>query len=92
MTPIVHYAVMFGVACFSVGLLMNLWRMLRGPRLMDRLLAVDTMVVNVMALVVLAGLVAGSGIYFEAALLFSLTGFVSTVAFARFILRGNIIE
>lgn len=92
MTPVVQIAVTFAVACFSIGLLMNLWRMLRGPRLMDRLLAADTMVVNVIALVVLAGLVAGSGIYFEAALLFSLTGFVSTVAFARFILRGNIIE
>lgn len=82
----------FAIACYGVALLMNLWRALRGPGLADRLLAVDTMVVNLIALLVLAGIHASTGINFEAALLLAMTGFVSTVAFCKYLLRGNIIE
>lgn len=92
MSPVVLSALAFALVCFTLGLLMNLWRLMRGPGLVDRLLALDTMVVNVIALVILGGLAAGSTVNFEAALLLALTGFVSTVAFSRFLLRGNIIE
>ncbi|MDP3961324.1 MAG: K+/H+ antiporter subunit F [Pseudorhodobacter sp.] len=82
----------FAIACYGVALLMNLTRSLRGPTVADRLLAVDTMVVNLIALLVLAGIHFGTGINFEAALLLAMTGFVSTVAFCKYLLRGNIIE
>lgn len=91
MTPIA-FGLTFATGCFAVALLMNLWRLFRAPGIGDRVLALDTMVINAIALLALFGLSAGSNVYFEAALLFALTGFVSTVAYARFLLRGNVVE
>ncbi len=86
------YALAFAIACFGAGLLLNLWRFLRGPDMADRILAVDTMVVNTIALIVLFGIKTGLGINFEAAMLFAMTGFVGTVAFCKYLLRGSVIE
>lgn len=86
------YALLFAIGCFGLGLLMNLWVVLRAPGLPDKVLAADTMVINIIALIVLHGLLTGNGVNFEAAMLFAMTGFVSTVAFSKFMLRGNIIE
>ena len=58
----------------------------------DRVLALDTMYVNIVALVVLLGLRQGTQLYFEAALLIALLGFVATVALARYLMRGDVIE
>ena len=58
----------------------------------DRILALDTMVVNAIGLVVLLGIAQGTRIYFEVSLIIAMLGFVSTVAYARFVLRGDIIE
>ncbi len=77
---------------FGLGLLFNLWRIFRAPGVIDRVLALDTMVINVIALLVLYDMTDTSEMYFEAALLFAMTGFVSTVAYCKFILRGDIIE
>jgi multicomponent K+:H+ antiporter subunit F len=89
---ILPYALTFAFGCFGAAILLNLWRLLRGPALADRILAVDTMVVNVVALIVLYGIATGNPINFEAAILFAMTGFISTVALCKFLLRGNIIE
>ena len=86
------YALVFAIGTFGLGLLMNLWVVLRAPGLPDKVLAADTMVINIIALIVLHGLLTGNGVNFEAAMLFAMTGFVSTVAFSKFMLRGNIIE
>ncbi|WP_311945557.1 K+/H+ antiporter subunit F [Halomonas piscis] len=75
-----------------LALMMNLYRLTRGPRLPDRVLALDTMYVNSIALVVMFGLWLDSKTYFEAALLIAMLGFVSTVAICKYILRGDIIE
>ena len=88
----INYAVTFAIGCFSLALLMNLWRLGRAPTLPDRILAVDTMVVNIIALVVLFGVQSGSSLNFEAAMLFAMTGFFSTVAFCKYLQRGSIIE
>jgi multicomponent K+:H+ antiporter subunit F len=85
-------ALAFGFAALGVALALNLWRLVRGPGIADRLLALDTMVINVIGLVVLAGIEDGSGTAFEAALLLAMVGFVGTVAYAKFLLRGDIIE
>jgi multicomponent K+:H+ antiporter subunit F len=85
-------ALAFASGCFGLALLMNLYRVFVAPGVPDRILALDTMVVNVIALIVISGIVTGSGVNFEAAMLFAMTGFVSTVAYAKFILRGDIIE
>lgn len=88
----IAYALLFAVVCFSVALLLNIWRILRAPGVVDRILALDTMVVNAIALLNIYGIREGTAIYFEVSLLIAMFGFVSTVAYCRFILRGNIIE
>lgn len=83
-----HYA----YGALAVALLLNLWRLFAGPGIVDRILAADSMVINVIALIVLYGAEQASALYFEAALLFAMFGFVSTVAYCKFIRRGDIIE
>lgn len=84
--------IMLVFVMISIALLLNLWRLLRGPSLPDRILALDTMFINSIALIILYGLLMGSPLYFEAALLIAMLGFVSTVAVCKFLLRGDIIE
>ena len=67
-------------------------RLLIGPSAADRILALDTLYINAIALLVLLGIQLASPLYFEAALLIALMGFVGTVALAKFLLRGDIIE
>ena len=86
------YAAYFTFACFGAALLMNLWTIATAEGVGDRVLALDTMVINSIALLILYGLVAGTHIFFEVAMIIAMLGFVSTVAYARFMLRGNIIE
>ncbi len=76
----------------GVALLLNLYRLARGPSLPDRVLALDTMYINSITLIMLFGIRTGSDLYFEAALLIALIGFISTVAVTKFLLRGDIIE
>ena len=86
------YALWFGFGCVSLAQLLAMVRLLIGPNSSDRILALDTMVVNAIGLIVLLGIAQGTEIYFEAALIVAMLGFVSTVAYCRFILRGDIIE
>ncbi|MET4132631.1 multicomponent K+:H+ antiporter subunit F [Porphyrobacter sp. MBR-155] len=88
----IEYALGFGFAALGLALALNLWRLLKGPGVTDRILALDTMVINIIGIIVLAGIAGGSGSSFEAALLLAMVGFVGTVAYAKFLLRGNIIE
>ena len=67
-------------------------RLIIGPGIGDRILALDTMVINAIALIVLIGIGWGTQMYFESAMIIAMLGFVSTVALARFVLRGDIIE
>jgi multicomponent K+:H+ antiporter subunit F len=62
------------------------------PHVTDRILALDTMVVNSIGLIVLMGILFATTMYFEAALLFAMVGFLTTVAFCKYLLRGNVIE
>jgi multicomponent K+:H+ antiporter subunit F len=88
----IEIALAFATACFGLGMLLCLWRIVRGPHASDRILALDTLVINVIALLVVYGIRIGTAMYFEAAMLIAMVGFVSTVAYARFVLRGDIIE
>jgi multicomponent K+:H+ antiporter subunit F len=89
---VISVALTFALGCFGLGLLFNLWRIARGPDAADRILALDTMVINVIALLILYGIWRGTAVYYEAAMLVAMVGFVSTVAYCRFVLRGDIIE
>lgn len=82
------------IALAAVGLAIILcgWRLLRGPSAIDRVLALDTLYINLVALVVLLGIARRTALLFEAALIVAMLGFVSTVALARYLSRGDIIE
>lgn len=68
------------------------WRIVRGPRAQDRILGMDALYLNSMLLVVVFGVRTGSNLYFEAALIIGMLGFASTVALAKFLMRGEVIE
>lgn len=85
-------ALWISLALFSISVLLNLYRVAIGPDLPDRILALDTMYVNSIALIVLFGIWLNTKMYFEAALLIAMLGFISTVAICKYLLRGDIIE
>jgi len=87
-----NLAVRIAFVCIAAALLLNFWRLVRGPSLPDRILALDTMYINTVALLVLFGIYQGLTVFFEAALIIALMGFVSTVALCKYLLRGDIIE
>ena len=89
---ILGYALTFMFACLCIALAMNVVRLFNAPTVTDRILTLDTMTVNTLALVVLYGVWSGTGLYLEAAVLLALTGFVGTVAYCKYLLRGSIIE
>ncbi|SFU83738.1 K+/H+ antiporter subunit F [Halomonas korlensis] len=85
-------ALTFSLAMVVLALLLNVYRLAKGPDMPDRLLALDTMYVNAIALIVLMGLWLNTKTYFESALLIAMLGFISTVAVCKYLLRGDIIE
>jgi len=89
---ILAHALTFAFACFGLALILNVVRLATAPTVTDRILTLDTMTINTLALVVLYGTWAGTDLYLEAAILIALTGFVGTVAYCRYLLRGSIIE
>ncbi|EWH11544.1 monovalent cation/H+ antiporter subunit F [Catenovulum agarivorans DS-2] len=84
--------IIFVFAMLGLALLLNIWRLLKGPSVPDRILALDTMYINTIAVIVLYGLHNDTSLYFEAALLIAMLGFVSTVALCKYLLRGDLIE
>lgn len=82
------------VSQILLGLAMGcaLVRIVRGPRAQDRILGLDALYINAMLLLLTFGIRTANSIYFEAALIIALLGFVSTIAFAKFLMRGEVIE
>lgn len=89
---LMNLSLMIAFAAVAGSQVLALIRLVIGPGTGDRILALDTMVVNAIGLIVLLGISQGTALYFEAALIIAMLGFVSTVAYARFVLRGDIIE
>lgn len=85
-------AITLAFALVAAAFALSGWRLLVGPSAPDRILALDTLSINAIALLALLGIQQSSTLYFEAALLIALIGFVSTVALCKFLLRGDIIE
>jgi multicomponent K+:H+ antiporter subunit F len=79
------------VALLALALALSAWRMARGPSAADRVLALDTLYINALALLVALGVWLNTTLYFEAALLIGLLGFIGTVVVATFLLRGRIV-
>ncbi|MDP1594352.1 MAG: K+/H+ antiporter subunit F [Gallionella sp.] len=85
-------AIETGFVFIGLAMSLNLWRLARGPDATDRVLALDTLSINAIALLVLFGIRAGSSAYFEAALILATMSFVGTVVLCKYLLRGDIIE
>jgi multicomponent K+:H+ antiporter subunit F len=82
----------WAIGAMTLALLLNAWRLLRGPALPDRILALDTLYINSLALLVMLGMQLGTKLYFEAALLIAMLGFIGTVVLSKFVLRGDVVE
>lgn len=80
------------IACIGLAMALAFFRLLRGPDVVDRVIALDTLYVNTCALLLAYGVRGATALHFEPALIIALLGFLSTVAFAKFLLRGDIIE
>ena len=80
------------LAAITVSMLLCGWRLLLGPETTDRLLALDTLYLNTVALIVVLGMRWSTALLFDAALLVAMLGFVSTVALARYLSRGDVVE
>ena len=89
---ILAWALNFALLAVAAAMVLCGWRLLRGPETTDRVLALDTLYINAVALVVLLGILWRTDMLFEAALIVAMLGFVSTVALARFLSRGDVIE
>jgi multicomponent K+:H+ antiporter subunit F len=76
----------------AAAMALNLWRLAVGPALADRIIALDTLTINAIALVLLLDIALSTTVYFEAALLLAMMGFVGTVALGKFVLGGDLIE
>ncbi len=91
-TIALEMALNIAIVAVSLALLPCGWRLIFGPHSVDRVLAVDTLYINAVALIVLLGIRLDTPMLFEAALLVAMLGFASTVAMARYLTRGDVIE
>ena len=86
------FAISAAITMIFLAMALNLWRLARGPQVVDRILALDTLTINAIALILLFGMRLGTSMIFDAALLLAMMGFVGTAAFCKFILSGDVIE
>lgn len=82
----------FAIGALAVALALNAWRLLVGPSLPDRILALDTLYINALAMLILIGIQLDTAVFFEVALLVAMLGFVGTVVLSKFVMRGDIVE
>lgn len=91
-SSVLAWALDIATAVVAVSCVLCGWRLLKGPETTDRILAIDTLYMNAVALIVLLGLRWRTDLLFEAALIVAMLGFVSTVALARYVTRGDVVE
>lgn len=89
---ILSWSLLIAQILLGIAMAIACLRMIRGPRAQDRIVALDALYVNAMLFLLVFGMRTGSTLYFEAALVISIAGFVSTLALAKFLMRGEIIE
>jgi multicomponent K+:H+ antiporter subunit F len=89
---LVSWAIVAAMHVAALSMLLALYRLLRGPSVPDRILALDTLSVGAIAQLILLGMYLDTAIYFEAALVIAMLGFVSTVVLSKYVLRRDIVE
>lgn len=82
----------FAFVGLGLSMALTLYRLLVGPATIDRVLALDTLATNFVALLVLLSIRFATDLYLEGALVISVLAFVGTVAIAKYLMRGRIIE
>lgn len=92
MNPVLSFAITSTLVLYLLAMAIGLWRILRGPTAQDRVLALDFIYVVATLILLLLALRYDDGMYFESAVLMALFGFVGSVALAKFLLRGEVIE
>ncbi|AFJ02272.1 Na(+) H(+) antiporter subunit F [Methylophaga frappieri] len=85
-------AILVAFALVGLAVLLSFIRLIKGPDMPDRILALDTLYINAIALLILLGIYLRSPLYFEAALLIAVMGFMGTLALSKYLLRGDIME
>jgi multicomponent K+:H+ antiporter subunit F len=85
-------SIKISLMAIAVSMVLTLYRLIKGPSVPDRILALDTLYVSAVALLIVLGVRDSSSIYFEAALLIALMGFVGTVALSRYLARGDVMD
>ena len=91
-TAIFFWAVTIAQIALAIAMALALVRMIKGPRAQDRVLGLDTLYGNAMLLMLVFGIRTGNSLYFETSLIIGALGFVATVALAKFLMRGEVIE
>ncbi len=89
---VLSWSILAAQVMLALAMACATFRLIRGPRAQDRVLALDALYVNAMLLLLTFGIRTGSMLYFETALVIALLGFVATVALAKFLMRGEVIE
>ena len=89
---ILLWAITFAQIMLAIAMVLALARMIKGPRAQDRVLVLDTLYVNSMLLILVFGIRTGNTLYFEVSMIIGILGFVATVALAKFLMRGEVIE
>lgn len=92
MSPILAWSIIATLLLYMLAIILSLYRLLRGPSAQERILALDFVYVVGMLIMLVQAIRYDSSMYFEAALLMVLFGFVSSLAMAKFLLRGEVIE
>ncbi|MDX1756548.1 MAG: K+/H+ antiporter subunit F [Marinobacter sp.] len=90
--PVLAWALHITIGMVTLAALLNVYRLIKGPDAPDRVLALDTLYINAIALIILLGITLETRLYMESALLIAVMGFVGTVALAKYLKRGSVIE
>ncbi|PDT79815.1 K+/H+ antiporter subunit F [Sinorhizobium sp. BJ1] len=86
------WSVLLAQVMLALAMAFALYRIIKGPRAQDRILGLDTLYINAMLMLLAFGIRTANMIYFETALIIALIGFASSIAFAKFLMRGEVIE
>jgi multicomponent K+:H+ antiporter subunit F len=92
MAAVIAWIYVIAQVALALAMALGVWRLLRGPRAQDRVLALDSIYLGALLLLVTFGIRSGNLLYFEIALVLSALSFVSTLALAKFLMRGEVIE
>lgn len=91
-TPLLWTAMLIAFGCFALAMVITVIRLFIGPSAQDRVLALDYLTITALLLMLVLGLRHHSSMYFEAALLVAMLGFITSIGLARFLLRGEVVE